>query len=83
MGKLQFHRKVEKDSMQKDKTFSQRINNNRKHLFVRNSSNSRDRENSKGNFAKSSSDQEHKVNALASGADEGRDKLRKAAVSCK
>ena len=26
--------------------------------------------------AKSSSEQEHKVNALASGADEGRDKLR-------
>ena len=32
---------------------------------------------------KSSSYKEHKVNALASGADEGRDKLRKAAVSCK
>ena len=31
----------------------------------------------------SSSEQEHKVNALASGADEGRDKLRKAAGSCK
>ena len=31
----------------------------------------------------SSSEKEHKVNALASGADEGRDKLRKAAVSCK
>ena len=30
-------------------------------------------------IAKSSSDQEHKVNALASGADEGRDKLRGAA----
>ena len=27
-------------------------------------------------FAKSSSEQEHKVNALASGAEEGRDKLR-------
>ena len=27
-------------------------------------------------IAKSSSEQEHKVNALASGADEGRDKLR-------
>ena len=31
----------------------------------------------------SSSEEEHKVNALASGAEEGRDKLRKAAVSCK
>ena len=31
----------------------------------------------------SSSEKEHKVNALASGADEGRDKLRKAAGSCK
>ena len=31
----------------------------------------------------SSSEQEHKVNALASGAEEGRDKLRKAAGSCK
>ena len=32
---------------------------------------------------RSSSEQEHKVNALASGAEEGRDKLRKAAGSCK
>ena len=32
---------------------------------------------------RSSSEQEHKVNALAQGADEGRDKLRKAAGSCK
>ena len=31
----------------------------------------------------SSSEEEHKVNALAQGADEGRDKLRKAAGSCK
>ena len=31
----------------------------------------------------SSSEQEHKVNALASGAEEGRDKLRKATGSCK
>ena len=30
----------------------------------------------KRSFAKSSSEQEHRVNALASGADEGRDKLR-------
>ena len=33
MGKLQFHRKVEKDSMQKDKTFSQRINNRNIYLL--------------------------------------------------
>ena len=41
----------------------------------RNSSNSK---NSKGQKteAESSSEQEHKVNALASGAEEGRDKLR-------
>ena len=32
---------------------------------------------------RSSSEQEHKVNALAQGAEEGRDKLRKAAGSCK
>ena len=52
--------------------------------MFRNSSNSRkNRENSKGNFAESSSEEEHKVNALASGAEEGRDKLRKAAGSCK
>ena len=31
----------------------------------------------------SSSEQEHKVNALAQGAEEGRDKLRKATGSCK
>ena len=30
-----------------------------------------------------SSEEEHMENALASGADEGRDKLRKAAGSCK
>ena len=40
-------------------------------------------ENKLGNSKGSSSEQEHKVNALASGAEEGRDKLRKAAGSCK
>ena len=35
------------------------------------------------NWKDSSSEEEHKVNALALGADEGRDKLRKAAGSCK
>ena len=34
-------------------------------------------------FLQSSSYKEYKVNALASGAEEGRDKLRKAAGSCK
>ena len=37
----------------------------------------------KGRIQRSSSEKEHKGNALASGAEEGRDKLRKAAVSCK
>ena len=32
---------------------------------------------------RSSSEKEHRANALASGADEGRDKLRKASGSCK
>ena len=32
---------------------------------------------------RSSSEEEHKVNALALGAEEGRDKLRKATGSCK
>ena len=35
------------------------------------------------NKLRSSSEQEHKVNALAQGAEEGRDKLRKATGSCK
>ena len=48
--------------------------------MFRNSSNSR---NMMRTSKESSSEQEHKVNALASGADEGRDKLRKAAGSCK
>ena len=34
-------------------------------------------------YKSSSSEEEHMENALALGADEGRDKLRKAAVSCK
>ena len=38
---------------------------------------------SKDKEARSSSEQEHKVNALAQGAEEGRDKLRKATGSCK
>ena len=34
-------------------------------------------------YKSSSSEEEHMENALALGADEGRDKLRKATVSCK
>ena len=79
MGKkVQFHRKVEK-SIQKAKRikpFHRELTKTETIICLRNSSNSRDRENSKGNFAESSSEQEHKVNALAQGADEGRDKLR-------
>ena len=72
----QFHRKVDK---------AKRINAFllRNNQCLRNSSNSREIENSKDQIdhrseidARSSSEQEHKVNALASGADEGRDKLR-------
>ena len=38
----------------------------------------------KGKIAsRRSSEKEHKADALALGAEEGRDKLRKAAVSCK
>ena len=48
--------------------------------MFRNSSNSR---NMMRTSKESSSEQEHKVNALASGAEEGRDKLRKATGNCK
>ena len=58
--------------VQKDKTFSQRIDN-QKIICLWNSSNSKDRE---LESKESSSEEEHKVNALAQGADEGRDKLR-------
>ena len=77
MGKYNFTERW-KNSKQKDKTFSQELTTNRKEECSRNSSNSRKRE-----LEISSSEKEHKVNALASGAEEGRDKLRKAAVSCK
>ena len=52
---------------EKEKTFSMRQNI----LFKRNSSNSREQ-----TIIGSSSEEEHRANALASGADEGRDKLR-------
>ena len=57
--------------VQKDKTFSQRIDNQK--LFVYETQAIRKRE---LESKESSSEQEHKVNALAQGADEGRDKLR-------
>ena len=56
---------------QKDKTFSQWIDN-QNYLFMK--LKQFERENWKEK--ESSSEQEHKVNALAQGADEGRDKLR-------
>ena len=56
---------------QKDKTFSQWIDNQK--LFVYETQAIRKKRTSKN---ESSSEQEHKVNALAQGADEGRDKLR-------
>ena len=58
------------------------LNNPNKYLFRRNSSNSKKKLRTKGHNRKvvsslrNVSDQEHRVNALASGAEEGRDKLR-------
>ena len=61
-----------------NKTFSQRIiNKPKKKMFEKL------KQFKKENWKDSSSEEEHKVNALASGAEEGRDKLRKAAGSCK
>ena len=74
MGKLQFHRKVEK-RIQKEKRikpFHRRINNRNHYLFYETQAIRKRELESK----ESSSEQEHKVNALAQGADEGRDKLR-------
>ena len=72
MGKLQFHRKVEKEfRKQKDKTFSQRIDNQKLFVYETQAIQKRELESKE-----SSSEEEHKVNALAQGADEGRDKLR-------
>ena len=74
MGKLQFHRKVE-ERIQKEKRikpFHRRINNRNHYLFYETQAIRKRELESK----ESSSEQEHKVNALAQGADEGRDKLR-------
>ena len=74
MGKtLQFHRKVEENSESKRiKPFHRRINNRNHYLFYETQAIRKRELESK----ESSSEQEHKVNALAQGADEGRDKLR-------
>ena len=58
--------------VQKDKTFSQRIDNQKNYLFYE--TQAIRKENWK--VKESSSEEEHKVNALAQGAEEGRDKLR-------
>ena len=72
MGKIQFHRKVEKRfKAQKDKTFSQRIDNQKLFVYETQAIQKRELESKE-----SSSEEEHKVNALALGAEEGRDKLR-------
>ncbi len=63
---IQFHRKVEKRH-EKEETFSMR----KTISCLRNSSNSREQ-----TIVGSSSEKEHRANALASGAEEGRDKLR-------
>ena len=72
---------VEKTIQNEKEVFSQRINNLK---CLWNSSNSRRENSSYREYNEgSSSEQEHKVNALAQGAEEGRDKLRKATGSCK
>ena len=72
LGKLQFHRKVEEriQKAKRIKPFHRRINNRNHYLFMKLKQFERE------NWNESSSEQEHKVNALAQGADEGRDKLR-------
>ena len=81
MGKLQFHRRWKyfhtkggrKNSESKRiKPFHRRINNRNHYLFYE--TQAIRKENWK--VKESSSEQEHKVNALAQGAEEGRDKLR-------
>ena len=74
MGKLQFHRKVEEriQKAKRIKPFHRRINNRNHYLFMKLKQFKRRELESK----ESSSEEEHKVNALAQGADEGRDKLR-------
>ena len=59
----------------KDKPFQRdmRVNNPRKKLSKRNSSNKSEKQFIENKAKESSSYKEHKVNALASGAEEGRD----------
>ena len=84
MGKLlQFHRKVElrRFKAKRIKPFHNELTNrNQNYLFMKLKQFKRENSWNKDN---SSSEQEHRANALASGAEEGRDKLRKAAGSCK
>ena len=88
MGKIQFHRKVEKiqkakgHSFSKKSAFSQKELITENYLFMKLKQFKRSRE-LESIRKESSSEEEHKVNALAQGAEEGRDKLRKAAGSCK
>ena len=73
---------MENNSKKKDKTFSQRILiTESNYLFYE--TQAIQREEREPRKKESSSEEEHKVNALASGAEEGRDKLRKATGSCK
>ena len=91
LGKYNFQRiseeiRVDEDSKysEEEKPFQREMHLNKpnKYLFRRNSSNSKKKLRTKGHdrevvsSLRNVSDQEHRVNALASGAEEGRDKLR-------
>ena len=77
MGKLQFHRKVEEiQKAKRIKPFHRRINNRNNYLLKKLKQFKKQNREQSYKSKDSSSEQEHKVNALASGADEGRDKLR-------
>ena len=78
--KYNFTERGSKFRKRKDKTFSQK-KKQPNYLFMKLKQFKRTRTGKKKQ--ESSSEEEHKVNALASGAEEGRDKLRKAAGSCK
>ena len=73
MGKLQFHRRRRDPSRWKKREESTEVPFHEKnHEFCKVKLMQFERERAK-RFAGSSSEEEHKVNALASGADEGRD----------
>ena len=83
MGKYNFTERWSKQFKAKRiKPFHRELTTNH-YLFYETQAIQENREQAIENIAESSSEQEHRANALASGADEGRDKLRKAAVSCK